>query len=275
MISDLEKKFEKIGAKVSVVVGPLRRRGFTRQTAPVRLDVINSDGKEKFEIAVREDLIERKNREKLEMFVLEVLPKDRHLVFMAREVDENGNVVAKEHFLCGHDERHLFVAAVEPVSTVAGAKASLKPRVIRENETGLNARKRNRRKTRNFKRQGEWFFVPVPRVKADSSLVRKNEPMTRNSRSKPHIAQFALRIGGESVRVCREFPFGLTESEYRETIAANPRAAHFNWQFMRRGATLIVKGSIRHPDHATIVLEGWHMVFMNNERFTEAVAFLD
>jgi hypothetical protein len=38
------------------------------------------------------------------------------------------------------------------------------------------------------------------------------------------------------------------------------------------------QGSVRHPDHNTIVLHGWHRVLMNTERAARAmwhVAYLD
>lgn len=49
---------------------------------------------------------------------------------------------------------------------------------------------------------------------------------------------------------------------------------HFN----KIGAQLELNlfcGRIRHKDHATITLAGWHEVCMNREFFTETVAFLD
>jgi hypothetical protein len=47
---------------------------------------------------------------------------------------------------------------------------------------------------------------------------------------------------------------------------------------MTRDARVFVKGKIRHPDHATLVLPYWHQVFMNTEtraRAMREVAFLD
>jgi hypothetical protein len=39
-----------------------------------------------------------------------------------------------------------------------------------------------------------------------------------------------------------------------------------------------VRGKVRHPDHRTICLDGWHRVYMNRERFAphvKQIAFLD
>ena len=47
---------------------------------------------------------------------------------------------------------------------------------------------------------------------------------------------------------------------------------------MRRNLGVYVKGRIRHPDHASIRLYGWHRVLMNTEGQSKAmrnVAFLD
>jgi hypothetical protein len=50
------------------------------------------------------------------------------------------------------------------------------------------------------------------------------------------------------------------------------------WFQMRVNPEVYACGTIRHPDHATIVLRGWHRVVMNTERDAQAmrhVVFLD
>jgi hypothetical protein len=47
---------------------------------------------------------------------------------------------------------------------------------------------------------------------------------------------------------------------------------------MVRDPEVYAQGAVRHPDHATIRLHGWHRVLMNTEREARAmrhVAFLD
>ena len=47
---------------------------------------------------------------------------------------------------------------------------------------------------------------------------------------------------------------------------------------MQRNAGVYVRGQVRHVDHATIELVGWHRVVMNTEgeaRAMQNVAFLD
>jgi hypothetical protein len=275
MIPSLKDKFRKIGARVDVIfTGVTRVRGFTRiQNPPATLDVLNDNKGEFFQIRIREDISDR-----LDISVLEIQPKDKHLVLLARQIDEAGNVVAKDHFLCGQDERHFFVASVGSVSTVAAAKESLKPREILAQETGLTCEKRNRRKTKVFRRQGEWFFIPED-ILPDPALIRRDEPLARNTSSKAHIAEYAYRTGGVTVKVCREYPYGLTLSEYKTLIEDNPNARFLHWRDMKRNASVYVKGKIRHADHATVTLETWHRVLMNTETFSATsaitVEFLD
>ena len=69
-----------------------------------------------------------------EVEVLDVRRADRHLLLLVREGGE------KPKFLCGHDERHWFVAAVPesaPVGTVRAAKEALKPAEVRAAQARL------------------------------------------------------------------------------------------------------------------------------------------
>ena len=57
-----------------------------------------------------------------------------------------------------------------------------------------------------------------------------------------------------------------------------PKARHWNWRVMTRDANVYARGRVRHADHKTIVLHGWHQVVMNTESQAQAmrhVAFLD
>ena len=50
------------------------------------------------------------------------------------------------------------------------------------------------------------------------------------------------------------------------------------YRMMTRDPELFARGTVRHPDHATITLHGWHRVVMNTENRASAmrhVAFLD
>lgn len=96
--------------------------------------------------------------------------------------------------------------------------------------------------------------------------------------STSHVCQFAHRTGGVTVWVCPRFPVGVTFEQYENVIERNPKARRWGWQLFRRGAGVYVRGSVRHSDHKTVVLDGWHRVFMNlehNAPFARNVAFLD
>src|SRR3954469_25837700 len=164
----LETKCARTGARRKVSGGADHRR-----IAPggnVRLDVRGDREGEFFEIRVPGP--------GSDVEVLDVRRTDRHLLLMVRE----GGV--KHKFLCGHDERHWFVAAVPesaPVGTVRAAKEALKPAEVQavQARAGLRTEARNRRKNAAYRRQGEWFFVPAPGLKVDETLILRNEPITR------------------------------------------------------------------------------------------------
>ena len=267
--NNLETKFAAIGARVK-----FRDRSNTRWLAgdrgSVSLDVRNDRRGEFFEI-VRDPGDESK------VEILDVQPADRHLLLLVREEGE------KSKFLCGHDERHWFVAAIPesaPVGSVRTAKEALKPDEVRTTQAQLKLgwRARNRRKNAAYRRQGEWFFIPVPSLKVDEKLVLCDEPISRGRGSKPHRCEFCYRTGGELVYVSRSHPDGVSADEHRRILAADPNAKAWGWRAMRRNASVFVRGRVRHADHKTINLLGWHRVLMNTERESRAmrsVAFLD
>lgn len=104
---------------------------------------------------------------------------------------------------------------------------------------------------RNLIRQGEWFFVPEPELHVDARLILRNEPIRRGG-GKPHLVAELYRSGGEDVWVCSRFPNGLTESDYKQTLARNREAKRWGWRRMRRNAGVFARGTVRHRDHATM-----------------------
>jgi hypothetical protein len=265
----LEAKFNRIGARLKLSWREVRRYDIDPEGS-VRLDVRTDRDGEFFEIRHRPE-------EDARIEVLDVRPADRHLLLLVREREN------KAKFLCGHDERHWFVAAIpesEPVGTVRAAKEALKPAEVRAVQARLRVgvAAGNRRKNAAFRRQGEWFFVPAPKLKVDEALVLCNEPLTRGNGSKPHRCEFLYREGGEAVYVCRTYPSGVDENRYQWILRQDPDAARWGWRLMRRNPLVYVRGRVRHADHKTIVLHGWHRVLVNTERQAQAtryVAFLD
>jgi hypothetical protein len=261
----IERHFAKIGARARVAVGTAGRG-----RDGVRVDIGRDRLGEFFDIAVDE-------RAGAELLVTDAAPRLRHLVLMAADAEGN------HKFLCGHDERHWFVAAVpegRAASTVATAMEALKPDYVQREQSRrqVKSRKRNRRRNEAFVRQGEWFFVPLPAgIRVNEALALRNEPLRRGA-GKPHFVDELVREGGEAVYVSHSYPNGLTEREYRRLISRRPELRGLHWVVQRRNPNVYVRGKVRHADHKTIVLPEWRMVLMNTETQSAAmrhVAFID
>jgi hypothetical protein len=271
----IESKFVALGARLKVREVPSRWRLGDRQwIAPTDYAVdIQRDGNgEFFELRVPTHL-----RESLEATVVQTEPKQRHLLLLVRKSAEEPQL---DRFLCGHDEREWFVAAVPGgASSVRQAMDALQPKDVHESLTRnhVSSRKRYSRKNRAFRRQGEWFFVPEPSLTVDNRLILRNEPLRRGG-GKPHMVEQLYRNGGETVRVCRKYLNGVTPLDYKAILKQHPDAARWGWRVMQRNPGVYALGTVRHSDHATITLPFWHRVLMNTEtqsRTMANVAFLD
>ena len=196
----------------------------------------------------------------------------RHLLLLVRGEE-------KSKFLCGHDERHWFVAAVPEdargVTGVRTAKVALQPELVPAAVGRARPKHPLRRRNSAYVRQGEWFFVPAPELDPPDALVLRNEPLSRG-RGQVHLIELAYRRGGQLVWVNRRHPTGISDTRYRRLTAQERQSG--DWSQFVRDPELFAKGAIRHPDHATIVLSGWHRVAMNTEQGARAmrhVAFID
>lgn len=272
----LKRKFEALGARVkfgerhdfphlhTAARGVARSNGFT-------IDVSRDGHGQFFDIRVSA-------REKVQFAVLETDRKGRHLLLMSKaDATPYGRLVVQK-FLCGHDERFWFVAAVpgRNVCTVSAAKNALKPASVTTAELKHHVKLRDSHRHRNkaFVRQGEWFFIPAPDLVPDEKHILRREPLRRGS-GKPHVAQYLVRRGGTRVYVCRAVPNGLTEEQYGALIAREPGKKAMGWRSMVRDPEAYVKGRITHPDHRTICLPFWHRVMPNTEVVSQNMAFLD
>ena len=251
----LERRFAAIGARVKV----------ERARSEPRIDVGVDRRGEFFALRLPPD------RESAS--IIDVDRDDRCLLLLVRDGDE------KSKFLCGFDERHWFVAAVPErargIVGVSSAKDALQPVAVRAAVARVRPRDRFRRRNAAYIRQGEWFFLRQWTVTFDERDVFHNEPLTRG-RGKAHVLQYALRRGGQVVYVNSSHPTGISEAKFAALSESEVRKGA--WQQMVRDPELYAKGSVRHPDHNTIVLHGWHRVLMNTEHAARAmrhVAFID
>lgn len=266
----IETHFARMGARV--LVRDMQRPQWPwmqANTSGVRLNVLNDARGGYFDIQV--------DPARANVEVVDVQPRERHLLLMSRSV-ETGE---KEKFLCGHDERAWFVAAVPGRSTsnVKTAFEALKPPQVLDQQARrkVSTRDRRLRKNRAYVRQGEWFFIPDPNAKALDREILRNE-MLRRGNGKPHIGDYCFSTGGQRVYVSARYPNGLLEEAYEKLVRKNPAMRRWNWRGMVRNAGVYVRGRVRHPDHKTIELGVWHRVWMNTESEAPSmrhVAFLD
>ncbi len=255
----LERRFAAVGARLHVAEGPWR--------GEPRIDIRTDARGEYF------DLRFAGGDRGVDLEVVDVQPRDRHLLLLARVDGE------KSKFLCGHDERHWFVAAVPEaargVRGVATAKAALQPPAVRALVERTRPKDPFRRRNAAYVRQGEWFFVPAPWIDAPDALVLRDEPLMRG-RGTAHVMQFAYRRGGDVVYVNRLTPTGISETRFARLSPSGRRSG--GWARQVREPEVYAKGTVRHPDHATIRLADWHRVLMNTEQGARAmrhVVFID
>lgn len=262
------KPFADIGTKLETVnIAPRNPRRIVTGN-PFSVDVGASRGKEWFVLRYRRPV---------SLKVHDVRPDIKHLLL---EVDAGGDT--RHKFLMGHDERHYFVAGV-PLGTrnVQDAMERLMPDPVALRAANLPEDERYTRRNKAFVRQGEWFFVPATaseHEQVDGIRILRNEPL-RRGRSKPHVVDELIRFGGDDVLVHRLRPNGVTHEEYQKIVQGDgPRSLKSGWTHMRRNPVALVRGKVRHPDHATITLADWHRVHMNQETTMPGqgpMAFLD
>ena len=161
---------------------------------------------------------------------VDVAGTDRHRRQLVLVVDEPRRPLPARvrHFLCGMDESHLFIAQLPRVAnTVDDAHDALRPEFPSEYRRGI------------VRRQGEWFFLPV-------TLAERCEINTLAPRS------IGRRIGiAEAARVLRRG---------RQHVATEVC-------LLEPGARIYARGEVRHPEHASLALRGWHRVLPNLEPF--------
>jgi hypothetical protein len=252
----LERRFAAMGAQLSLPERPWR--------GVPRIDVA----------AAGFDIRFAGSGAEVDVEVVDVRPHEQHLLLLVRNGEE------KSKFLCGHDERHWFVAAIPEdargVTGVPTAKAALQPAAVQQVVERVKPKDRFRRRNEAYVRQGEWFFVPVALLpEPNPAQVRRNEPLSRG-RGKPHLLQFAFRHGGRIVYVNRRQPTGIVEAAFQRL--SREERLRGGWRQFVQDPEVYAKGTVRHPDHATIHLPTWHRVHMNTEQGARAmrhVAFLD
>lgn len=253
--SVLEKKFEAVGARVKITNEMPRF-----SNSDFNINVGHDKNGEFFDIKVKKEV---------ELMVQDVQKNDRHLVLLAKQKGTRSGEWNKQHFLCGHDERHWFCATLpKPVTTVAAAKQSLKPEAVvavehRDGVHGKNIHKRHKRLKggRAVHRQGEFFFVPEPGYTPDSRRIIKNEPMSGGG-GHSHFVSEMVRSGGGTVYVKGDNAVVIPPDKYRDL----PKRDQKLYRQAVAGAQVYVRGKVTHVEHKTCELGPiWHRVHVNRE----------
>lgn len=216
-------------------------------------------------------IINAVNPDALNVQVIDIDKKDRHILL---DIDT-------DKWLCGHDERDWFVAAVpsQSITSVVQAKENLKPVAVKLAEKGLRKKEKNKRKNKARRRQGEWFFIPQPDlVIPKNAIIHKHEPISRSDGGKPHFVDEVYRVGGQSVWVSLNFLAGINDDAYNEIMKGSNEKLKKGFQPRTINAGVYGRGNVKHSDHATIYLDGWHLILMNTESGAKArknLVFLD
>jgi len=256
----LQKAFKDIGVKFHKKVNsPIRR--FSGQNLPddsIRLDT-SGDKRSPFVLRLGKDADG-------EIKLLNVDTSQHGVLLQIQQ--EN----VKVNFLCGLDEfDKTFIARVpnQGITTVANAKDALKPPEVldAERSTPRMGKKKNKHKRRNsaWLRQGEWFFIPMPKYEpGDSAILRKNAPlMVAGNRA--HKAELVADTAGESRYISiMDARRSLSKKGYERLMKENSKE-QYKWEMRSESSSIYVKGRITAPDHKTLVLNIWHRAVPNRE----------
>lgn len=278
---DFSWKFESMGARIRIGDLKLRRWQSLEDLAPFNLNILSDHRGQYYDLQVNRKKVRR-------LITLDVRAKQRHLLMFCSERfrDKNGKWLERDHrVLCGHDEREWFCAEIpeqKRVTTVFQAMDALMPNIVRNSLVRRKVKSGDRLKRKNagYKRQGEWFFIPDPNFTPRDDVYHRNEPLMRGV-GKPHMAELLVRHGGKVGygNGRQNGPF-ISDAEYRSRMLADPSGTKFiGWVRMVQDPIVHVKGWIRHPDHKTVVLQGWHRVEPNTEETSagsgQRITFID
>ena len=140
--------------------------------------------------------------------VLDVQPADRHLLLLVRE-----GGLRSHKFLCGHDERHWFVAAVpesEPgghrAAGEGGAQARRGP--VRPGQQGARGRCRQPSQERRLPPPGGVVLPARVRLYGERGAGAPQRAASKGHGGKPHWTEFCYRTGGETATSAPGTPTG-------------------------------------------------------------------
>jgi hypothetical protein len=163
MSTELQQTFSEIGA---VLAHQTFGHGF-------QIGIVNHSQREAYQL-------QHPSNDELSVEVMDTNPHLQHLV-----LDVTGwRLPIAGRYLCGHDESHWFVAGLEfgrQTAKVRGAMESLKPEIVRREQRRKGVKNlQHRRQTAAYIRQGEWFFLPRPKMPVADVLVELDGQLARH-----------------------------------------------------------------------------------------------
>lgn len=171
-----------------------------------------------------------------ELHLRDKRPESQHLVLQLRFKPPAETTPQIRNYLLGHDERQLFVVAPRAAQTVETALESLKPfEVIRAERRGMKV-----------VRQGDWFFIR----ESDRFLPPPDAVLY-------HQERIGLRFTAQT---------GNPHVAEEQLMRLRPRIWHDSTGNLVNGGQNVqvwVRGAIRHPEHRTVKLQGWHFAVQN------------
>lgn len=260
---NLQKTFEKIGARITIRRGSSISPIWSRSRSPVRLNVTTDRQGEHFTLTVSPEI----NESEIVIQVLDYDSKLRQMLLFVKAPEMEG-----ERLLVGRDEMHWFVAGISTAKTIKEAFNSLRPEAVTVamQKMGVKNKDWKKRKTKGFVRQGEWFFVPVNFQEDKTTIIHKNEPINRSG-GKPHYVEEIVRFGGQVI-----YQRGIDEIISRSAWEKLPQDKKIGFVQRVSGARVFGRGKVKHPDHHTINLVGWHEIHLSTEPGnTMTNAFID
>jgi hypothetical protein len=254
MTRDVSALFASVGLSLVVEHEPIDPGRGLRRVDIVQLDIARRSRREWFRLfpghranRIRVDAVDAAQRQAV-LTVQETVrafearidastKPDPHARVLRREGDtlfvEQYTRSAPQHYLCGQDESHLFIAQLPTsASSIARAHALLAPRVPEDYANQSNTR------------QGEWFFFATTQV--DKDELERLDVLGYGIKKDVGIAEAArLRRAGR--------PHVVTELRLLKGSLDRP------------GKRIFVRGHVRHPDHRTLHFPDWHRVLPNRE----------
>jgi len=84
-----------------------------------------------------------------------------------------------------------------------------------------------------------------------------------------------VRFGGTPVVIFRGTEFSPLEWDDHERMARAQGKSVAGIQRVMKDPGVYARGTVRHADHATLILKGWHRVYANMEARSINVSFYD